>query len=91
MTATNRRLKDLAARLTRDHPNRIERARAYASPIHQVLADSAPDAFPELRRWLRDMRRAGLTHDQVSGRLLDDLYATVKSAEVEDECQITGH
>jgi hypothetical protein len=91
MNSTNRRLKRLAERLTRDYPKRIDRARAYTSPIYQVLADSAPDAFPELRCWLRDMRRAGLTHDEVSLRLLDDLLRTVKSAEVEDECQMTGH
>ena len=88
MNATDRRLKHLAEGLEREYPNLTDRARAYVSPVYQVLADSAPDDFATLRKWLRDARRDGLTHDEIALKLLADLYATVRSAEIEDECQI---
>jgi hypothetical protein len=78
------RLARLAARIKRRSPRFIEQARDYMSMIDETLADSPASAFPELRRFLRDARREGLTPDQIAVKLLNDLYVTVQIAEVED-------
>jgi hypothetical protein len=91
MNSTDERLRGLAAKLARDFPQFIERARSYASLVHETLASAPASDFAELRVWLRTARREGLTNDQVAVRLLDDLYATINSAEAADLSQIIGH
>lgn len=77
------RLARLAARIKGRSPRFIEQARDYMSMIGETLAESPSSAFPELRRLLRDSRRAGLTTDQVAVKLFNNLLVTVQIAEVE--------